>query len=175
LVYVRVVSGFTARLTEVRPDQWANPTPCPAWTVRELVAHTIGTHRKVLGALGGEVAEVDASGNLVQQWLDATHALGSALGNPDRAGQMVRGVEGTLPFCNLVGGLISPDTLAHTWDLARATGQDERLDARCVTACTEQLPQFGDTLLRLGGFSAVTPAADADAQTLFLNAVGRHT
>jgi uncharacterized protein (TIGR03086 family) len=176
LVYVRVVSGFTARLTGVRPDQWANPSPCSAWTVRELVAHTVGTHRKVLGALGeGDVVEVDASGDLVQQWLEATHALGAALGNPDRAGQAVRGVEGMLPFCNLVGGLISPDTLAHTWDLARATGQDERLDERCVTACTQQLPEFGETLLRLGGFSAVPSAADADAQTIFLNAVGRQT
>jgi uncharacterized protein (TIGR03086 family) len=176
LVYVRVVSGFTTRLSGVRPDQWANPTPCSAWTVRELVAHTVGTHRKVLGALGeGAVVEVEPNGDLVQQWLDATHALGSALGNRDRAGQVVRGVEGTLPFSSLVGGLISPDTLAHTWDLARATGQNERLDERCVAACTEQLPQFGDTLLRLGGFSAVPSAAVADAQTVFLNAVGRHT
>ena len=70
---------------------------------------------------------------------------------------------------------LTAEFAVHTWDLARATGQDERLDERCVAACAEQLPQFGGTLLRLGGFSAVPPAADADAQTAFLNAVGRHT
>jgi uncharacterized protein (TIGR03086 family) len=176
MVYLRVVSGFTTRLNGVRADQWANPTPCSAWTVRQLVGHTVGTHRKVIGALGDrEVIEVDERGDMLQQWLEATQALGSELGNLDRAGQVVRGVDGMLPFGDLVGGLISPDTLAHTWDLARATGQDERLDPRCVKACAGQLPQFGDTLLRLGGFSAVPSAADADAQTIFLNAVGRQT
>ncbi len=173
-VYESVVEGFTARLAGVSTDQWDAATPCQGWDVRELVAHTVSTHRKVLAALGGDGAiAVDADGDLLEQWAQATGSLGAAMHDPERSAQTVRGVEGSLPFSELVAGLISPDTLAHTWDLARATGQEEQLDAACVEACTAQLPRFGETLLRLGGFAEVTPDVDASAQTRYLNAVGR--
>lgn len=37
-----VAFTFTeAAIAGVKPDQWADPTPCSEWNVRELVNHTI--------------------------------------------------------------------------------------------------------------------------------------
>jgi uncharacterized protein (TIGR03083 family) len=34
---------------QLRPEEWSLPSECPAWTVRDLVAHMIGTERSLLG------------------------------------------------------------------------------------------------------------------------------
>ena len=33
-LYRRSVDGFVDRVRKVRPDQWAEPTPCAEWDVR---------------------------------------------------------------------------------------------------------------------------------------------
>ena len=34
-LYRRTVEGWTARVEAVGPDQWASPTPCEDWDVRD--------------------------------------------------------------------------------------------------------------------------------------------
>jgi uncharacterized protein (TIGR03086 family) len=66
------------------------------------------------------------------------------------------------------------DTLIHTWDLARATGQDEALDEEGVTKAMEFLTPIDEAIRRPGGFGTkVEPRPDADAQTRLLNFSGR--
>lgn len=38
----------------VRDEQWLDPTPCPDWTVRDLVRHIIGGNRMFAAILRGE-------------------------------------------------------------------------------------------------------------------------
>ena len=52
----------------------------------------------------------------------------AALTDPGRAEKVVSGMFGEQPFESLVSRLLCADTLIHTWDLARATGQPEALD-----------------------------------------------
>jgi uncharacterized protein (TIGR03086 family) len=62
----------------------------------------------------------------------------------------------------------------HTWDLARATGQDEHLDAdRCAAVLEGMLPM--DEVLRGSGQFGprVEVAADADVQARLLAFIGR--
>ncbi|MEO3781211.1 hypothetical protein ABGB16_31345 [Micromonospora sp. B11E3] len=62
----------------------------------------------------------------------------------------------------------------HTWDLARATGQDERLDRdRCAQLLEGMLP-LDDVLRQSGHYGPrVAVPEDADAQTRLLAFIGR--
>ena len=81
---------------------------------------------------------------------------------------------GEQTFESLVGRLVCTDTLIHTWDLARATGQDETLDPGAVAKAMESLGPMDEAIRRPGGFGAkISPAPGADAQRQFLNFCGR--
>jgi len=173
--YAVVAAAFTDRLEGVGPGAWATTTPCSRWTVRDLVVHVIDTHRRVTATLeGGEPVAVDPDAPLLGQWAPATAAVAEALADPSRAATTVGGMFGEQSFQSLVGRLLCADTLVHTWDLARATGQDERLDPHAVEKSFEFLAPIDDAIRRPGGFgSKIDPPPDADAQTQFLNFCGR--
>ncbi len=172
--YARVSSGLNERLQGVGADQWSLPTPCSEWSVRDLVAHVIDTQRRVLGLLGGSVTPSDPGGDLLAQWTEASAALLEAARDPSSAGVKVQAFAGLTRFGELVGGLACSDTVVHTWDLARATGQPEALDADAVEHCGGVIAGFGDAMRRPGGFGpALECPADADAQSKFLHFAGR--
>ena len=172
--YARVSRGFTERLQRVAPDQWTLPTPCEEWTVRDLVAHVIDTQRRVLGLLGGSVSPADPDGDLLAQWNEATNALLVAVRDPALADTEVQAFSGPAPFRELVGGLACSDTVVHTWDLARATGQPETLDAGAVEHCHGIIAGFGEAMRRPGGFGPpLDGPVGADAQSRFLRFAGR--
>ena len=81
---------------------------------------------------------------------------------------------GEQSLASLVGRLVCTDLLVHTWDLARATAQDERLDGAAVSSSEAFLASMGDGIRAPGGFAEqITPPPDADDQTRFLNFCGR--
>ena len=170
--YQRVAEGFETRLSAVKPDQLALPTPCSEWDLDGLIAHVIATHGRVLTAATETPPEW--SGDVLEQWSAARAAIAGALQDPACASKVVGGLFGEQPFEQLVGRLLCADTLFHTWDLARATGQDERLDPEAVAKAMEFLEPIDEAIRRPGGFAAkVAPPADADAQTRLLNFGGR--
>jgi hypothetical protein len=67
------------------------------------------------------------------------------------------------------------DTLIHEWDFARATGQDQALDA-CGVAVAIEMLRPEDEQIRMPGACGgkVEAAADADPRTRLLNFLG-HT
>lgn len=172
--YTRISRGFTDRVRAVRPDQWAAQTPCEDWDVTALVSHLVGTHHMMLSMIG-QAHEAPAEGDdLVAAWEDARQAVLDALTDPETAGQTVQSPFGETTFAGIIGGLLCGDALYHTWDLARATGQDETLgDDLCATQL-EYLQPFDDRI-RMPGFFAdkIEPAPDADIQTRLLNFGGR--
>jgi uncharacterized protein (TIGR03086 family) len=91
-----------------------------------------------------------------------------------RASTLVGAMAGEQTLASLVGRLVCTDVLVHTWDLARAMGQDETLDAGAVTTALEVLEPLDRYIRRPGGFAAkIDPAPGADTQTRFLNFCGR--
>ena len=76
---------------------------------------------------------------------------------------------GEQPFESLVGRLLCADTLIHTWDLARATGQDDRLDEEAAERALDFLTPIDDAIRGPGGFAPklkAPPGADARARLL---------
>jgi uncharacterized protein (TIGR03086 family) len=173
--YRSIADGFSVRLAGVGADQWSLSTPCTDWSVLDLAAHVIGTHRGVLCSLeGGKPDEVEKEADLTPQWRRASQAILDALADETKAGTMVGGMFGEQTFESLVGRLLCSDTLLHSWDLARATGQDEQLDPVAVAACAAFLTPIDDAIRRPGGFAPkIEPPSDADEQTRLLCFCGR--
>lgn len=173
--YTTVANGFTERLAAISTAQWTAPTPCSEWNVRDLVAHVVTTHRRVLATLSGsDAAAVDAEGDLRLQWFEANRDVAEAAEDPESGAAMVRGMSGEQTFGSLVGGLLCTDTLVHTWDLSRAIGHNETLDPDVVTACAAVLAPADNAIRRPGGFGPkIDTADDVDEQTRFLCFCGR--
>ena len=67
------------------------------------------------------------------------------------------------------------DHLIHAWDLARAIGADERLDAGLVVSCATWFETMEDGYRSAGAIAARPPVPDdADAQMVMLARFGRH-
>lgn len=173
--YERVADGFGARLSGVGAEHWAVPTPCSEWDVRTLVTHVIATHGRVLASLTGSApVEVDAEAELIAQWSPARCAVAAALADPAQSQSIVGGMFGEQSFESLVSRLLCADTLFHTWDLARATGQDEHLDPDAAAKALELLTPLDETIRRPGGFATkIPPPPGADVQTHLLCFGGR--
>lgn len=169
----RVAAGFDQRMTQVGVDEWTAPTCCSEWNVTQLVGHAIGSQRFVPKALGAS-GRIDFEGDdLVEVWNAVRAAADDALG---AAGAM--DVVVTLPFGEMPAGegLGFPigDLLIHTWDLARAIGADDRLDAdACAVTYANLEPLDGN--LRAPGFFGpkLESVPDAGVQDRLLAFVGR--
>lgn len=172
-----VAGRFTEVVVGVRADQWDNPTPCAGWMARDVVRHLVEWVPPFLAEGAGlqfaEMPSVDA--DAVASWSALNAALQEVLDDPatvDR--QFSHPQAGTHPLDRAILSFILGDVLVHTWDLARATGQDETLDGVEVHAMREGLEPMGDMLSQSGHYSArVAVAADADEQTRMLALTGR--
>jgi hypothetical protein len=62
----------------------------------------------------------------------------------------------------------------HTWDLARATGQDDRLDADFCAQMLAGMEPMEQVIRSSGQYGPRIPvSSDADAQTRLLGFIGR--
>jgi len=173
--YDVVASDFERVLGSVGPAQWLLETPCDQWTARQLACHVIETHRRALSILHGSAfREVQDRDDVVAAWVVANRDVRQARDNPALASKTVSGLGRDQSFKSLVEGLLTFDTLCHTWDLARATGQDETLDPQAVQYAHDALTPVSNALRGAGGYGpALESAPEASAQTRFLNFTGR--
>ena len=171
--YSRVADGFGTRVAGI-DDAWAAPTPCVEWTVRDLVGHVVSVHRHVVSGFEGALAPPAADDDLVAAWRDVTAEVQATLADPARARAPVSGRFAPMPLEELIGRLLCIDTVVHTWDLARATGQRERLDGDAVRIAFDGIRPADEAIRGEGGYGPkIEPAPDADEQTRFLNFLGR--
>lgn len=174
-IYARCSAGFTERVHAVG-DRWSDPTPLPAWNVRELVNHLVNEERWTPPLFAGSTTDDVGDrfdGDLLGHDPVATadEAAAAALAAV-RAEGAVEGVV-HLSFGDHPGHeyamQLAADHLVHTWDLARAVGADETLDEDAVAAV---LDWFGGTeeLYRemgvIGPRVAVPAGAGAKAELL---------
>lgn len=173
--YRTIADTFAARVEGIPADRWSSPSPCEGWTARDVALHVVDVHRRLVeGIADREPLPLPADVDVVEAWRDARAAVEAILADPVRARQISTGRFSPLPFEALVGRLLCADTLVHTWDLARATGQDERLDPEAVTHTYGGLKPMDATLRGSGAFGARLEAPDgADEQTELLCFLGR--
>jgi uncharacterized protein (TIGR03086 family) len=171
--YSRVADGFGDRVAGIN-RAWAAPTPCTEWTVRDLVGHVISVHRHVASGFEGSLAPPATDTDLEAAWNDVTTEVRAMLADPARSGAPVAGRFAPMPLEELIGRLLCIDTVVHTWDLARATGQRDQLDRDAVAIAFEGIRPADDAIRGDGGYGPkIEPAPGADEQTRFLNFLGR--
>jgi uncharacterized protein (TIGR03086 family) len=109
----------------IRPDQLQSPTPCPKWTVADLVGHVTGGGHFFAGALRGEAPSTEEPpppADIQAAYHGAVAEFDAAVAGLDDLERPV-----TLPFGTMPAGavlrLAACDLLVHAWDLASATGQ----------------------------------------------------
>ncbi|MFJ9821086.1 TIGR03086 family metal-binding protein [Streptomyces sp. NPDC101151] len=174
-LYARIASHFGDLIGACPPDRWERPSPCAGWSAWDVAAHVISNHRRALAGLEGTRFSAPARGeDLLRAWNAASTAVGAALCDPVRARAVLGEEFGSLSFEEFVKRMACADTLIHTWDLARATGQDEALDAEAVALATVMLlPEDADIRSPRAFGAKIASVAGADAQTGLLNFLGR--
>jgi len=173
-LYRAATDRAIACVEAVDPDQLGLPTPCSEWTVQQLIAHLVGgTEYLLSAATGGESAPAAHGSNV-----DYRRAVAEVLDALKQPGAMdwtcISPLGFEWPVSQAVAGTFM-DVLIHTWDLARATGQDEKLDSVLVNACSAMflpdMPERGRAAGIVG--PAVEVGDDGSPQDLLLAAMGR--
>lgn len=176
----RIAGRFTDRVEEVPEGAWSNPAPCAGWTARDVVRHLVEWVPSVIGRSGltfpaGEAGAADVDTDPVGAWRSLADTLQAALDDPEVAARTFdAGPPGELTVAAAIDMLVTGDVLVHTWDLARATGLDERIDEVLAAAMYEGMQPI-DELLRSSGHYGPRVAVpdDADVQTKLLAFTGR--
>jgi uncharacterized protein (TIGR03086 family) len=137
----KVLDATEQLIAAVRAEQWAAPTPCTEWNVRDLVNHLVAGNRMFAGILRGDAATpadiprlqaVDVLGDEpVAAYRDAADAVLAAFSQPGVLEKVFTVPVGTVP------GIVAlhlgiTEVLVHGWDLARATRQVVQFPADIV-------------------------------------------
>jgi uncharacterized protein (TIGR03086 family) len=147
-VHRRAVRQTGDIIAAIRPDQLDGPTPCTRWNVRQLVNHVVG--------VSANFARIGAGGAPERPGGDGPDLLGddpagayeaaaagaaAALAEPGALERLWNLHFGEIPGA-MVQTIHTVDLTSHAWDLARATGQTDRLDpelSEAVLALSRQL------------------------------------
>lgn len=173
--YHRLAARFADRIAAVPDGRWDDPTPCEGWSVRTLVNHVVETQSKFRGLVGREpITTPDPATDPATAWDAARTVMQADLDDPARAAAGYEGAFGRGTFEEAVDQFLNLDLIVHGWDLARATGQDERIPSEDLAHVRAQADNLGDMMRRSGAFGpAVEVPADADEQARVLALLGR--
>jgi uncharacterized protein (TIGR03086 family) len=174
--YRKVAAAFTRRAEAVPDGAWDNPAPCEGWVARDVVGHLVewlpafffGTWT-LEPQPGPSVGEDPA-----KAWAAVDATIQAALDDPEIAASERDTRMGRWSFENTIDTICTGDVLIHTWDLARATGLDERLDADEVHRMVVAMEPMDEMLRQSGQYGPrVDVPADADEQTRLIAFTGR--
>ena len=174
----RIAGRFSEVVAGVAQGDWDLPAPCDGWVARDVVGHLVEWFPAFL--LSGTGIELAAGPPVTEDpvaaWTVQSHAVQALLDDPATPATVLTNPHlGDVPLDQAISRFYTADVFMHTWDLARATGQDERLDPdRCATMLEGMLP-MDDVLRGSGQFGPrVEVGPDADVQTRLLAFIGRN-
>jgi uncharacterized protein (TIGR03086 family) len=163
----RVVSGVR---------DWSVPTPVPEWTAVDVLRHLLDWLPGLLAAAADvRLAPVaDPALDPVGSWRERHAQVQALLEDPERAGRHVDRPFWTGRLDGLVDGFWTGDVFLHTWDLARATGQDDRLDEATCAEMLAGMEPIEELMRSSGQYGPRVPVPeDASVQDRLLGFIGR--
>jgi uncharacterized protein (TIGR03086 family) len=173
--YRKVAGQFTQRIQSVPADAWDNPAPCEGWVARDVVRHLV---EWVPGFFSASDLRFPKAPSVDEDpaaaWQAVNDTLQSALDDPEIAAHEFEMRMGRVRVDQSIAQFCLGDILVHTWDLARAVGLDESLDATEVHRMFEGMEPMDEMLRQSGQFGPrVDVPADADEQTKLIAFTGR--
>ena len=175
----REIAGRFTRLVEAVPDEqtWAQPAPVEGWTARDVVGHLVGWFPGFLHGGAGITLPVGphADDDPVGAWRTFSDGVQAVLDDPAcETREFSDPRVGSLPLATAVSRFFTADVFLHTWDLARATGQDATLDPQRCAVMLEGMQPLDEVLRASGQYGPRVPVPDdADPQTKLLGFIGR--
>lgn len=172
----KLAGGLTRRVEDVPDDGWESSAPCEGWVARDVVRHIVEWMPGLfLGSAGLPIPQgPSADDDPVGAWRAVDSAIQAALDDPESAHRMTETRAGRMTVEQLVEMTGLMDLLVHTWDLARATDEDETLDADEVHAFLVGIEPWDAALRRSGHYGPRVPVPDdADEQTRLIAFTGR--
>jgi uncharacterized protein (TIGR03086 family) len=160
--------------------KWDRRSPCEAWDARGVLEHVIGFHDVLLlRPLGLKPDrprdDPQVRWELTYRQLEKAFEPGRRLLErvvevPELQGNQASQLDAQALLPNL-----TRDVLVHTWDLARAVGADDRLDAQWCELFYTALPSDPEALSMSGMFHApVAVSEQTDVQSKLLARLGRN-
>ncbi len=171
----RVAAGFTERVHGA--TDWDASAPVEGWTARDVVRHLVEWFPSFLEAGAGIRLErgPSADDDPVKAWLVHNDAVQALLDDPTTPSKVLSNQHiGEVPLDEAVDRFYTSDVFMHTWDLARATGQDETLDPKKCAELLAGMEPIDDILRASGQYGPkVDVPEDSDVQTKMLAFIGR--
>ena len=169
-----VSAAFTDRV--LGTTDWDAPAPVDGWTARDVVAHLVEWFPDFLHSATGIALDRVASAvdDPVRAWQVHADAVQRVLDGPEANITFSHPMVGEMPLPEAVDRFYTSDVFMHTWDLARATGQDEQLDADTCADLLAGMSAIEDVLRSSGQYGPAVPVPDdADVQSRMLGFIGR--
>ena len=169
-----VTAGFTARVRGA--SDWDAPAPVAGWRARDVVGHLVEWFPDFLKSATGLVLDRGPSPeeDPVAAWHVHADAVQRLLDGPEASTPFRHPMVGEMPLPDAVDRFYTSDVFMHTWDLARATGQDERLDPQTCADLLAGMAPIEELMRSSGQFGPRVPVpGDADVQTRLLGFIGR--
>jgi len=176
----RASDGYLQRAQRISADQWSDSTPCSDWDVRALVNHVTGEYLWLPELMAGKtVAEVGSrfDGDVLGDdplgvLSDGLESAQAAAAGPDALTRTVHLSFGDVPGSDYLEQM-ALDGVLHGWDLARAIGADEAIDAELVDFAYAYLQQHADEWRSGGAFGPAKEPVDDSKQAKMLALSGR--
>ncbi len=169
-----VTAGFTG-LVQGASD-WDAPSPVAGWRARDVVGHLVEWFPGFLNSATGLVLDRGPSPEQdpVAAWQVHAGAVQRLLDGPGATTPFSHPMLGEMALPVAVDRFYTTDVFLHTWDLARATGQDERLDTGTCADLLAGMAPIEELLRSSGQYGPAVPVPDdADVQTRLLGFIGR--
>ena len=170
----RLVAGaFTERAEGVQ--DWDAASPVEEWTARDVVRHLVEWFPGFLAGGGVELARgPSVDDDPVAAWRTHADAVQALLDDPDADRPFTHPRAGAHPLDQAIDQFYTSDVFMHTWDLARATGQDDRLDPDLCAQLLEGMTQMEDVIRSSGQYGPAVPVPeDAPVQDRMVGFIGR--
>lgn len=156
---------------------WEALAPVAGWTARDVVRHLVEWFPGFLASgagvdlPGGPSVDEDPAG----AWAAQQDAVQALLDDPATAERVLANPHtGDIPLDVAIDRFYTADVFMHTWDLARATGQDDRLDPAFCEELLAGMRPLEDLLRRSGQYGPAVPVPDdASAQDRLTGFIGR--
>ena len=180
-VYTKALYGFDHVVRLVPSSSWDSPSPCEGWSARDVLGHVIAVQGYVESLARGVEPTLNPYGSPgglagddpLRSWSAARESVLEAIDAPGVLDHTVQTFRAEETIDNFLAWNVV-DTLAHTWDLARAGGVDNHLDDDLIAHATTQAAPAIEAMRQPPFFSgAVIVSNDPSPAVQFLAMLGR--
>ena len=177
-VLEQAIASTRGVLASVSKAQLDDSTPCAAWKVSDLINHIVGAQYFFEACAKGEAptgAQTDFSGtDFLAAFDEASRGSVAAFKADGVLQKTLNPPFGAMPGAAFLG-VAATDTFVHGWDLAKATGQDTKLNPELAARLLAGARQFIQPAFRSPEGNPFGPeqpapagASDADQLAAFL-------